>query len=248
MVVKKEHKHNIINQLKQDLLRWQGVTLPERHVAGRVGLGAIEEAFPNAVFPSFGVHEFISMSREESAVTSGFISALLSQLATRDGVCFWISTSRLLFPPSVGAFGVAPDRIIFIDITKERDVLWATEEALKCSGLTAVVAELQEMDFVQSRRLQLAVEKSKVTGLILRCNPRVIGSTACVARWHIRPLPSSLNDGLPGVGFPRWEVELLKVRNGNPGCWQLEWAEGRFTSVRSAVQTDGRSVQLKKIS
>src|SRR5690606_34637344 len=131
------------------------------------------------VFPSFGVHEFISRSREDSAATSGFMGGLLSKLIGSDGVCLWISTSRLLFPPSVRTFGVLPDRVVFVDIARERDVLWATEEALKCGGLTAVVAELQEMDFVQSRRLQLAVEKSRVTGLILRCNPRAIGSTAC---------------------------------------------------------------------
>ncbi|MFC7522331.1 ImuA family protein [Parapedobacter sp. GCM10030251] len=247
MEVKKENKLETVNRLKQDLLRWQGVALPESHTE-RVGLGPVEEAFPGAVFPSFGVHEFISRSREESAATSGFMGGLLSRLMGSDGVCLWISTSKLLFPPSVRAFGVSPDRIIFVDIARERDVLWATEEALKCSGLTAVVAELQEMDFVQSRRLQLAVEKSRVSGLILRCMPRVIGSTACAARWRIRSLPSALAEGLPGVGFPRWEVELLKVRNGNPGCWQLEWSEGRFVPVMPTEQARGRFIQMQKIS
>jgi protein ImuA len=33
---------------------------------------------------------------------------------------------------------------------------------------------------------------------------------------------------LPGVGFPKWNVELLKVRNGKPGSWQVEWAAGKF--------------------
>lgn len=240
------NKSDIVNRLKQDLLRWQGVTLSESH-AKQIGLGPVEAAFPGAVFPSFGVHEFISRSREESATTSGFMGGLLSRLMSGEGVCLWISTSRLLFPPSIRAFGVVPDRVIFVDVARERDVLWATEEALKCSGLIAVVAELQEMDFVQSRRLQLAVEKSRVTGLILRCNPRTVGSTACAARWHIRSLPSVMADELPGVGFPRWEVELLKVRNGNPGQWQLEWSEGRFVPILSARQTDQKTIPMRKI-
>jgi len=33
------------------------------------------------------------------------------------------------------------------------------EEALKCAGLAAVIGEVREMDFKQSRRLQLAVEQ-----------------------------------------------------------------------------------------
>jgi len=36
---------------------------------------------------------------------------------------------------------------------------------------------------------------------------------------------------LPGVGFPRLNVELLKVRNGKPGSWQVEWANGKFNEV-----------------
>jgi protein ImuA len=37
-----------------------------------------------------------------------------------------------------------------------------------------------------------------------------------------------LEDDMPGVGFPRWNVELLKVRNGKPGSWQIEWKAGKF--------------------
>jgi protein ImuA len=40
-------------------------------------------------------------------------------------------------------------------------------------------------------------------------------------------------DGLPGIGFPRWQVELLKVRNGKPGSWQLEWVSRKFQPVAS---------------
>jgi protein ImuA len=36
---------------------------------------------------------------------------------------------------------------------------------------------------------------------------------------------------MPGVGFPRWNVELLKVRNGRPGTWQIEFTEGRFKHI-----------------
>src|SRR5690606_8095364 len=141
----------------------------------------------------------------------------------RGGVCLWIGTSDILFPPAAKSFGVEPDHIVFVTMPREREVLWATEEALKCKGLAAVVSELQEMDFAQSRRLQLAVERSKVTGLVIRHSPHRIGSTACAARWQISPLPSTLEEGLPGVGRPRWQVELLKVRNGHTGSWQVGW-------------------------
>jgi protein ImuA len=148
------------------------------------------------------------------------------------GACLWISASRTLFPPALKLFGVEPDRIIFIDLKKEKDVLWAMEEALKCDGLAAVIGEVSDINLTQSRRLQLTVEKSKVTGLILRNNKQKLATTACVARWQIKPIVSELEDGMPGVGFPRWNVELLKVKNGSPGSWDIEWSAGKFNLVQ----------------
>ena len=120
---------------------------------------------------------------------------------------------------------------------KEKEILWVMEEALKCEGLAAVIAETPEISFTASRRFQLAVEQSRVTGFIIRRNPKNL-ATACVTRWKISPLPSATEDGLPGVGFPRWNVELLKVRNGTPGKWQLEWA-GRFRHVSKLASITG---------
>jgi protein ImuA len=39
------------------------------------------------------------------------------------------------FSPALKSFGVEPDKIIFITVTKEKDMLWVMEEALKCEGL-----------------------------------------------------------------------------------------------------------------
>lgn len=242
-----DNRSEIIGRLQKDILRWQGFAPPE-HPKDKIGLGPVEGAFPNGVFPIRAVHEFISGCREESAATSGFIGGLLSRLMDGGKVCLWIGTSRLLFPPAIKTFHAAPDRIIFVNMARDKDVRWAMEEALKCKGLGAVVAELPEMDFAQSRRLQLVVEKSGVTGLVLRSTPHHIGATACAARWHIKPLPSVCIDEVPGVGTPHWEVELLKVRNGNGGRWQITWSDGHFVSAVRPPQTNGRPAQWKKIS
>jgi protein ImuA len=147
------------------------------------------------------------------------------------GACLWISLSGNMYPVALRSFEVEPDRIIFIQLNKDKDVLWVMEEALKCTGLIAVVGELSEVDFKQSRRLQLAVEQSGVTGFILRNRSSKMGTTACAARWQIKSLASEPIDGLPGLGFPRWEVELLRVRNGKPGNWVVEWSDSGFTPI-----------------
>jgi protein ImuA len=226
-----EAKEDIISQLKKDILLWEGFKVPIAGADDSFGLGPIEAAFPNGIFPVGAVHEFLTTEPEHAAATSGFIGGILAQLMRTNGVCLWISKARTVFPPALKVFGVPPERVIFIDLQREKDLLWATEEALKCDGLTAVIAELPGINFTQSRRLQLAVESSKVTGFVLRTDAKKLSTTACVSRWQITHLPSELEDGLPGVGFPRWQVELLKVRNGNPGCWQVEWVAGSFVPV-----------------
>jgi protein ImuA len=220
-------RSDIIVQLQRDILSLECCKKQNTDVQD-VGLGPIKNAFPNHTFPLGAVHEFYSAKAEDSAATGGFISGILSSLMSRGGVCIWISALRTIFPPALQSFGVAADKVIFINLTKEKEILWATEEALKCEGLAAVVAEIQELSFMASRRLQLATEQSGVTGFMLRHHPRSMNITACVTRWSITHLPGELPVGMPGVGFPRWNVALLKVRNGKPGNWTVEFKDGRF--------------------
>ncbi len=246
-------KKDIVAELQRNILLWEGFKPLAAGKTVFAGLGEVEAAFPNGVFPTGTIHEFMCTEAEHAAACNGFISALLSTLMSNGGACMWIGASRKLFAPALAVFGITPDRIIFADLKKEKDVLWAAEEALKCSGLAAVVAEVQTIDFSGSRRLQLAVEQSRVTGFILRSNPRRVTATACAARWKILPLPSQLEEDMPGVGFPRWEVELLKVRNGMPGSWQLEWSGERFNvlSLESKVlslESDVLSPKSKVLS
>jgi protein ImuA len=192
-----------------------------------LGLGLMESSFPGKVFPRGAVHELISMSSEEAACTSGFISVVLGKLMRKGGLCLWISTvpRRSIFPPALKFFGIEPESIVFVDANKPKETLWALEEALKCDALTAVVGELSELGFSESRRFQLAAERSRVTCFIHRFRPKKENAVACATRWKISSIPSMTPVGMPGLGFPRWNIELLKVRNGKPNNWQVQWSQ-----------------------
>jgi protein ImuA len=224
-------KADIIARLNREILPLQGYK-PLAHAAKtNTGLGSIEQAFPGKSFPLAAIHEFCCNQQEDEAATGGFIAGLLSTIMVNGGTAVWIGRSPIIFPPALKFFGLAPERVIFVAMQKDKDMLWAMEEALKCGGLTAVIGEIRELSFTVSRRFQLAVEHSNVTGFIVRHNPRQLNTTASLTRWKICSLPSDAVDELPGVGFPRWQVDLLKVRNGKPGSWQMEWANGRFRQL-----------------
>jgi protein ImuA len=223
--MKREGNAAIIEQLQKQIQTLQGGHARLDQSLSAIGLGALESSFPDKIFPKGVIHELISSSFEDAACTSGFMSVILGKLMHMVA----------LFPPALKAFGIEPDRILFIDTTTSKNTLWALEEALKCDALTAVVGELTELSFNDSRRLQLAVERSQVTGFIHRHWPNTQNAVACVTRWKISPLASTLPGNMPGVGFPGWNVQLLKVRGGKPGEWQVHWSPTGLEYIQPQV-------------
>ncbi|WP_318962304.1 hypothetical protein [Allosphingosinicella flava] len=105
-----------------------------------------------------------------------------------------------------------------------------------------------------TRRLQLAAEESGTMALLLRkwrkSGVDPLGQpSAAVTRWKIGCVPSA---PLPvqGVGRPRWSVELVRQRGGEPHQWIMEGcdAQGRLAlpaepSHRSAAADRGAGRQ-----
>jgi protein ImuA len=223
---------NIVAQLQQDILQREGFKPAANPLMNSV-LGPLGKVFPSGAFPLGVVHEF-QLDRERSgcstAATVGFIAALVTPMLNGGGVLMWVSAARKVFPPALMGFGVKPDQVVFADIRKARDVMWATEEALKCSAIAVVVAEVGGLDLTASRRLQLSAEQSQTTGFLIR-NDVHPGITSSASRWRITPAPSEEIDRLPGVGHPSWKVELLRLRNGMAGNWTIRYRHGKFEEI-----------------
>jgi protein ImuA len=231
---------DIVAKLQKEILRLEGFKLHTDNTSIGQSHGLFHNSFPGCSFPLGAVHEFLSSGTEASVVTGGFIAGLLSSIIGKNGVFLWISTSKGLFPPALTSFGLQPDRFIFIRVQKEKDVGWTINEALKCNALSAVIGEMRELSFTESRRLQLSVEQSQVTGFIIRTHTN-LNTTACATRWRITSLPSESVDDFPGLGFPKWKVELLRMRNGKPGSWEIVWRNGRFVTISSNSTNDTSS-------
>ena len=233
-----------ISQLKKSIVSFQIFKNPLAYNLQKIPLGPLKKAFPNATFPLAGLHEFFYKEVEDRAATSGFIGHIIASLMQRGGASVWIGTDLSVFPQAFQRFGITPDKIIFIPLKKETHILWAVEEALKCEGLSAVIGELAGLSFTASRRLQLAIEQSRVTGFILLKNTRALNTTACVTRWRINHIQTLETDST-GVGFACWNVELLKVKNGNPGQWQIEYVAGELRELPPAIKTILHDLQRK---
>jgi len=214
------------------LLQMEGFR-PRSSAEANPGLSIMASAFPNAQFPLGKIHEFICENRDAVAATSGFLSGLVSTLMVKPGFVLWLSLGQSLYPPGLLQYDIDPSRIIFIDCRKDKELLWVLEEILKSEGIIAAVAIIPRISFTESRRLQLAVEKTKVTGFVICTKLRSLSATAAVARWKIEAIPSYMPDQMPGLGFPGWKARLLKVRNGKPADFTLYWVSGGFRKYES---------------
>jgi protein ImuA len=138
--------------------------------------------------------------------------------------------------------GLDPARLVLVRSRRDAEILWAMEEGLRAAGVAAAVGEVGTFPAVASRRLQLAAERSGVTAFVLRrwrngaeaARERSLPNAAST-RWRIAALPSVPARVEPGIGRPRWRVELLRCRGGEPACWEVEVADA--TGSLSMVAT-----------
>jgi hypothetical protein len=114
-------------------------------------------------------------------------------------------------------------------ITPEQEAEWRQG---RHRGLGSAVAELARLSMTASRRLQLAAEESGTIGIALRRWRRQAEAsdcghpTAATTRWRISALPSTPLS-VPGIGRPRWLVELVRCRAGESGDFELEACDDR---------------------
>jgi len=214
------------------------------------GIATIDRALPGGGLACGALHEILGTGgdEEDGAVAAAFAAGILGRLTIQkssagDGTVLWCLPRPDLYGPGLAAHGLDPARLVLVRAARDGEILWAMEEGLRAPGIVAVLGEVGALAAVASRRLQLAAERSGVTAFLLRrwrdggqaARERNLPNAA-VTRWRITALPSRPQRGEPGVGLPRWWVELLRCRGGEPGCWEVEVADATgHVSLASAL-------------
>jgi protein ImuA len=164
------------------------------------------------------------------AAGTGFLCA---HLQGAEAPVLWIQdylTQREAGRPYLPGLPV-PLKLIFVDVSKPVDVLWAMEEGLRCSGLSAVVGEVwgdpPVLDFTATKRLALRAEARSLPCWLMRrgAQPNL---SAARERWRINSLPSApLRHDMRAPGKALWKADLFRARWRTPGQWVAQHgAEG----------------------
>ena len=156
-----------------------------------------------------------------------------------------ILESGRIHPPGLGAV-----ELIHVEARDARSALWAMEEGLRCSGLSAVIGELwgdpSSLDFTATRRLAVAAERSRVQCWLVRLGGNANLSGARM-RWRIASAPSLPNDLDPRApGAPAWDAELFRARGHPPGRWSIAHEAGAFHLA--ATHGGGAAGEVERLS
>lgn len=219
-----------------DLRRQIAALDAPRRAGGAVpfGLEAIDGRLADRGLAAGGLHEVAAAAPAlaEQAAATLFVAGLAARMSPRP--VLWAVTRFDLYAPGLEQAGLDPDRLLFAETRDDRELLAVMEDALGHGGLGAVVGEPRRIDMTASRRLQLAAAEAGIPALVLRQWRKrdmcpLAEPSAATTRWRIG-CAASAPLGVPGVGRPRWSVELVRQRGGHPFTFVLEGcdAQGRL--------------------
>ncbi len=137
----------------------------------------------------------------------------------------------------------AQGQVLHLTLPRAADVLWAMEEGLRCATLGVVIGEVwgapSVLDFTATRRLATRAEASGMACWLIR-RGAVPDLSAARNRWRVASLPSLAHPHDPmAPGDPRWQVELFRSRQAQPGTWVATYDRAADRVDFSAPFRDG---------
>lgn len=201
---------------------------------------------PAALHEACGAGDGSPATLAHHAAATLFLAGIAARLT---GPVLWVLRRRDLFAPALRNAGLAADRLIYAEAGIEADVLAVMEDALRHGALAAVIGETARAGLTVTRRLQLAAEEGGTIALLLRTPRRgqddpLAEPSAAVTRWRVGCAPSaplsiapaggaggrraeragaaSFHEDVPGIGRPRWRLELARQRGGEQAEWLVE--------------------------
>ena len=198
------------------------------------GFEALDQIAPNAAFARGAVHELLAIPshpspffvalflaraaliRTDSPQRHGGTERKSNSLCLRASVVnlssaiVWCDPNGKLYPPAVAAMGVPLDRLFLLRPQTIPDENWAIAECLRCRGVSATIASPRRLSRIEARRFQLAAERGRGVGILLRPYDRTAHIYSAATRWLVAP-----QRGLRTV--QRWRIELIHGHGGQVG-------------------------------
>jgi protein ImuA len=219
-----------VRALRREIAALEGFVCPDSGPRSLpLGVAAVDAALGGGLKLG-ATHEIAPASPVHRGAAFGFALALAGKARAHSSAddVVWIETAFASAetgrPYGIGLinFGLALAHLIVVRVPRPLDVLWATEEALACRGVAAVIAEVaEEPALTATRRLALAARRGGGLGLVVR-HRAAPAPSAAMTRWQVAAARSRPDaHGAPGPAA--LDLSLTKNRHGRCGRWTILW-------------------------
>jgi len=124
---------------------------------------------------------------------------------SKDAMIMLIAPPLQPLAQSFAQHGIAAERILWLELTQRKEVLWAMEQGLSSGACPLVLAWLDKLTLSEARRLQLAAEQGKALGI---CQLPMAQADSN----H----PVTLKLAISAAGVNTAKLQILKRRGGWP--------------------------------
>ena len=198
------------------------------------GYPALDAVLPGAGWPLDALSELLQPPGLH-AEWRLLLPALVRLQQASPGALVLVGPPHVPFGPALQAQGLAVQRLLWLQVSEPQARLWATEQALRCAGVLAVLAWLPQVRAEQLRRLQLAAQTHGKPLFALRPAQVQAESSPAVLRLLLAHWPDSpavqAQTQTQGQGVDALYLHVLK-RRGPPVLQPLllPGRQGRFSA------------------
>ena len=178
------------------------------------GYPALDAALPGAGWPLDALSELLQPPGLH-AEWRLLLPALVRLQQASPGALVLVGPPHVPFGPALQAQGLAVQRLLWLQVSEPQARLWATEQALRCAGVQAVLAWLPQVRAEPLRRLQLAAQTHGKPLFAVRPAQAQGESSPAVLRLLLAPWPDSLAAQTQAQGADALGLQVLK-RRGPP--------------------------------
>lgn len=184
-----------------ELCRQGAGAAPRRTVLS--GYAELDALLPAGGWPLGAITELLSNTPGIGEL-SLFIPAL-SRLAQAGRYIAWIAPPYQPYAPALAQRGLPLERVLIIQTRTPQDTLWASEQALRCSKIGAVLGWPAHIVDKNLRRLQLAAESGGTLGILHRSAEAAHTASPAALRLQLHAVHAGLL------------IEIRKARGGHAG-------------------------------
>jgi protein ImuA len=155
-----------IQQLAERLRAMEGAHRPAEAASISSGIEPLDRMLPEGGFHRGTLVEWLSAGDGAGA---GTLALMAARAACREGGPLVVIDPRgEFYPPAAAGQGIELEQLFVVHPGRAEEAIWALDQSLRCTGVSAALGWIGPLDDRTFRRLQLATEAGAGLGLLLR--------------------------------------------------------------------------------